>query len=106
MVQFTSLAFGLALAAIVPQAFAIDKTVDPALDASLITTPMQLDRQKLLAGNSPWFFDFTTKAPFYNFDPKVGGGVTNANAATFPATVGNGMTCESLYSHSLTSLCD
>lgn len=29
--------------------------------------------------------------PYYTFAP---GGVINANAATFPATVGNGMTSE------------
>lgn len=35
-----------------------------------------------------WFFDFT-KQDKYTFSP---GGVVNANAATFPATVGQGMT--------------
>lgn len=97
MVQLSFLLSSLTVAAVAPLAFAVDVTRDPALDASLFTAATQLDRLKLLPGNSPWFFDFNAQQPFANFDPKVGGGVANANAATFPATVGNGMTSEWLY---------
>jgi len=69
-------------------AVAVDKTINPSLDASLKTAATQLDRLNLLPGDSDWLFDFTQQ-PSYTFAP---GAVVNANAATFPATVGNGMT--------------
>jgi len=97
---------------------AIDITVNPALDAALFTAPTQLDRLKQLPSNSDWVFDFNVSEqlfrelpletsrntdsseslltlhvaqaqPSYTYSP---GSVINANAATFPATVGNGMT--------------
>jgi hypothetical protein len=78
----------LKLAAYSCTVHAVDKTVNPALDASLKTAATQLDRLALLPSNSDWVFDFTAQ-PSYTYSP---GSVVNANAATFPATVGNGMT--------------
>ena len=54
--------------------------------SSLPTT--QLDRLNLLSSDRDWVFDFTAQ-PSYTYSP---GSVVNANAATFPAMVGNGMT--------------
>jgi mannose-6-phosphate isomerase-like protein (cupin superfamily) len=67
---------------------AVDITVNPALDASLFTAATQLDRLKLLSSDKDWVFDFTAQ-PSYTYSP---GSVVNANAATFPAMVRNGMT--------------
>ena len=61
---------------------------NPALVGQLKTAATQLDRLNLLPEDSDWLFDFTAQ-PKYTFSP---GSVVNANAATFPATVGNGMT--------------
>lgn len=76
-------------------AFGVDTDKDPDLVAKLRTATTNLDRMKLLPNNDDWFFDFT-KQDKYTFAP---GGVVNANAATFPATVGQGMTMVSLNSH-------
>lgn len=46
----------------------------------------ELSKQPLLAGK--WVFDFFA-SPFYTYRP---GGVVNANAATFPAAEGEGLT--------------
>ncbi|KAF2227992.1 RmlC-like cupin domain-containing protein, partial [Elsinoe ampelina] len=46
------------------------------------------DRLSLLPGTPSWTFDFTQQ-PNSHFSP---GGVINANAATFPAVTGNGIT--------------
>ncbi|MCJ1297880.1 hypothetical protein MMC08_000668 [Hypocenomyce scalaris] len=70
------------------QVLAVDQTVNPQLVAQLKTAATQLDRLALLPDNSDWLFDFTAQ-PNYTFTP---GAVVNANAATFPATVGNGLT--------------
>jgi Cupin len=78
----------LKLAALFNTIYAVDVTVNPALDASLKTAATQLDRLALLPSNSDWLFDFTAQ-PSYTYSP---GSVVNADAATFPATVGNGMT--------------
>jgi len=67
---------------------AVDKTQNPTLDEQLETAPTQLDRLALLPNNSEWLFDFYAQ-PNYTYSP---GSVINANAATFPAAVGNGMT--------------
>ena len=91
MFQQTIVTAGLLLAAFTQNAAAIDKTRQPELDANLATAATQLDRLALLPSDDDWLFDFTTQQPFYNFAP---GGVTNMNAATFPAAKGNGMTCE------------
>lgn len=78
----------LKLAALCSTVHAVDKTKNPTLVASLKTDATQLDRQAHLAQDSDWLFDFTVQ-PSYTYTP---GSVVNANAATFPATVGNGMT--------------
>jgi len=67
---------------------AVDTDKDPGLVSKLRLANTNLDRMKLLPDDSDWFFDFT-KQEKYTFSP---GGVINANAATFPATVGQGMT--------------
>lgn len=69
-------------------ALGVDNDVNPDLVAKLRMANTNLDRMKLLPDDSDWFFDFT-KSDKYTFAP---GGVINANAATFPATVGQGMT--------------
>ncbi|KAI9835491.1 MAG: hypothetical protein M1837_003775 [Sclerophora amabilis] len=68
--------------------FAVDKSKDPQLIGLLKTAPTALDRFALLPEDGDWLFDFT-KQDKYTFSP---GGVVNANAATFPATIGNGLT--------------
>lgn len=67
---------------------AIDKTVNPSLDASLKTDATQLDRLARLDKDSDWIFDFRAQRS-YTYSP---GSVLNPNAATFPAAVGQGMT--------------
>jgi hypothetical protein len=67
---------------------ATDITGNPSLDASLFTAATQLDRLNQLSSDSDWLFDFTAQ-PSYSYSP---GSVVNADAATFPASVGNGMT--------------
>lgn len=69
-------------------ALGIDNDVNSDLVAKLRMANTNLDRMKLLPNDEDWFFDFT-KQDKYTFAP---GGVINANAATFPATVGQGMT--------------
>lgn len=76
------------LAVLASVALAVDKDKDPALVAKLRLANTNLDRLKLLPKDEDWLFDFT-KQDKYTFSP---GGVINANAATFPATVGLGMT--------------
>ncbi|KAL1310990.1 hypothetical protein AAFC00_001210 [Neodothiora populina] len=66
----------------------VDITRDPELVAKLRASASNLDRRALLANDSDWLYDFTLQRT-YTFAP---GGVSNANAATFPATVGQGMT--------------
>lgn len=83
----TALIFG----ALVQHVAAIDKVRDPSLDAKLGSAATQLDRLTLLPSDKDWLFDFTSQQPYYNFAP---GGVTNMNAATFPAAKGHGMTSE------------
>ncbi|KAA6413044.1 MAG: spherulin-1A [Lasallia pustulata] len=70
------------------QVFAVDKTRDPELVAQLKAAATNLDRLALLPDNSDWLFDFTAQN-MYTFSP---GSVVNANAATFPAVIGNGLT--------------
>jgi len=89
MYTHAALAAGLFLIGFTQHAVAVDKTRDPSLDANLVTAATQLDRLALLPSDDDWLFDFTIQQPFYNFAP---GGVTNMNAATFPAAKGNGMT--------------
>lgn len=81
------------MATVITLVAAIDRTRSPELIAKLTTAASRLDRQALLHSNKDWLFDFNEQQPFYNFAP---GGVTNMNAATFPAARGNGMTRQSL----------
>ncbi|KPI44539.1 Spherulin-1A [Cyphellophora attinorum] len=67
---------------------AVDKDVDQDLVAKLRMANTNLDRMALLPNDDDWVYDFT-KSDKYTYAP---GGVINANAATFPATVGQGMT--------------
>ncbi|TQN71625.1 Spherulin-1B [Colletotrichum shisoi] len=67
---------------------ATDDTLHPDLVRSLRTSPTGLDKLKSLADDKDWTFNYFAH-PFHTHTP---GGVVNANAATFPATVGNGMT--------------
>lgn len=87
----------LLLALLWLKTFAIDVTNDPERVAKLTMAATQLDRLALLTGNADWTFDFTTQTYFYNWAP---GGVTNMNAATFPATRGNGLTCSFMHHES------
>lgn len=73
------------------RAVAVDETRQPEKIAQLDTAATQLDRLKILPNNEDWVFDFTAQQPWYNWSP---GGVTNMNAATFPAARGNGLTRE------------
>jgi hypothetical protein len=84
---FLGLGF-VAFAVVASVALAADTDKDPDLVAKLRMANTNLDRMNLLPEDSDWFFDFT-KQDKYTFSP---GGVVNANAATFPATVGQGMT--------------
>jgi hypothetical protein len=85
---FQLLASFIVSLSVIGPAGAIDKTVNPTLDESLFIAPTNLDRMALLPSNDDWIYDFTEQ-PYYTFAP---GGVINANAATFPATKGLGMT--------------
>ncbi|KAH0835240.1 hypothetical protein AYO21_09456 [Fonsecaea monophora] len=78
----------LSCLAVASVALAVDNDKNPDLVAKLRVADTHLDRMNLLPNDSDWFFDFT-KQDKYTFSP---GGVVNANAATFPATVGHGMT--------------
>ena len=84
---FLGLGF-VAFAVVASVTLAVDTDKDPNLVSKLRMANTNLDRMKLLPDDSDWFFDFT-KQDKYTFSP---GGVVNANAATFPATVGQGMT--------------
>ena len=86
----TALTAGVIVAAFTQNAVAVDKTRDPGKIAQLNSAASQLDRQALLPTDDDWLFDFNIQQPYYTFAP---GGVTNMNAATFPAAKGNGMTC-------------
>ena len=84
---FLGLGF-VAFAVVASVALAVDTNKDANLVSKLRMANTNLDRMNLLPDDSDWFFDFT-KQDKYTFSP---GGVINANAATFPATVGQGMT--------------
>lgn len=92
MFRISGMDLKLLLALLWLKASAIDITNDPERVAKLTMAATQLDRLALLPSNADWTFDFTTQTYFYNWAP---GGVTNMNAATFPATRGNGLTCSS-----------
>jgi len=69
-------------------ALAVDVTTNPSLVDKLKLAATNYDRMQLLPKDSDWEYDFTKQAK-YTFAP---GGVVSANAATFPATVGMGLT--------------
>jgi hypothetical protein len=73
-----------------PFTTAVDNTSQPALNKALKLAATNLDRHNILQspGDSTWHFDFKAQ-PTYTFTP---GSVVNANAATFPALTGIGMT--------------
>ncbi|TEA15651.1 Spherulin-1A [Colletotrichum sidae] len=55
---------------------------------SLRSSPTELDKFDVLRDDQDWTFDYIAHA----YHTNTPGGVVNANAATFPASVGNGMT--------------
>ncbi|KAK2054197.1 spherulin-1A [Colletotrichum caudatum] len=66
----------------------LDGTLHPELVRTLRTSPTELDKLETLPDDEDWTFNYFAH-PYYTHTP---GGVVNANAATFPAAVGNGMT--------------
>lgn len=77
-----------ALLIFVSSVIAVDQTRDPELDQSLKNAATALDRSSELPADDNWLFDFYAQQ-IYTYSP---GSVINANAATFPAAVGQGMT--------------
>jgi hypothetical protein len=71
---------------------AVDKTSNPDLSTRLKTATTNLDRHALLPHSDDWTFRYE-KSSSYTFRP---GSVVNANAATFPALTGVGMTMSML----------
>ncbi|KAF2656042.1 RmlC-like cupin [Lophiostoma macrostomum CBS 122681] len=69
-------------------ALAVDKTSNPDLSGRLKMATTNLDRHGILSSNDDWTFHYD-KQDGYTFRP---GSVVNANAATFPAMTGVGMT--------------
>ncbi|KAL0933599.1 uncharacterized protein CTRU02_210398 [Colletotrichum truncatum] len=67
---------------------ATDEALYPDLVRSLKTSPTELDKLNILPEDKDWIFDYFT----HEYHTNNPGGVVNANAATFPATIGNGMT--------------
>jgi oxalate decarboxylase/phosphoglucose isomerase-like protein (cupin superfamily) len=64
------------------------RTINPLLNAQLKTCATNFDRQALLQQNSDWLYDFTLH-PNYNSQT---GAVIIADAASFTALTGHGMT--------------
>lgn len=93
MMNSRSFLAGAAAALLTSQVAAVDQVVNPTLDQNLRLAPTTISRYGVL-GNSTgaWVYDFKTN-PNYNYWP---GGVSNANAATFPASSGYGMTMATL----------
>lgn len=87
-----SLATIVALLPLLQGALAVDKTVDPELSGKLKLATTNLDRINLLPNDKDWVFSFDEQEK-YTFEP---GSVVNANAATFPALTGLGMTLATL----------
>jgi hypothetical protein len=73
-----------------PFTAAVDNTSQPATNEALKLAATNLDRHSILQSpdDSTWRFDFNAQRT-YTFTP---GSVVNANAATFPALTGIGMT--------------
>ncbi|KAF2268616.1 RmlC-like cupin, partial [Lojkania enalia] len=71
---------------LLPFTDAVDIPKNRDLNAKLKLAATNLERMALLPSNSDWTFDFNYRI---DFNP---GSVVNANAATFPALTGLGMT--------------
>lgn len=67
---------------------AIDKTSNACVAISLANAATALDKLDLLPDDSSWVFDYSVQ-PTHSTWP---GSAVNANATTFPAAVGNGLT--------------
>lgn len=76
----------LPLCLVATSALAVDIPKDPSLNAQLKTSATELSKLALI--RDQLVYDFKS-SPFYNYSP---GGVANANAATFPAATGYGLT--------------
>lgn len=83
---FAGIAFVVATT-IASVASAADNGINTNLVQQLKVATTNMDRMDLLPKSSDWFFDFT-KSDKYTFSP---GGVAYAEAATFPATIGYGI---------------
>jgi hypothetical protein len=86
--MLSTIVCNLFLSFLFTRVIAVDQTRDPSLDAQLKEAPTFLDRSALLPNDEDWFFDFNVQ-PITTYSP---GSVVNANAATFPAMAGLGMT--------------
>lgn len=80
----------LLLAPLIP---ATDPTVNSPLNQRLKLSATNLDRANILSDPSAWIYDFNVATPIDAFKP---GSVKNANAATFPALTGLGLTLAQL----------
>lgn len=83
--------FAMALASSTAHAYGTapnTDTVNPELVAKLRMAATARDRANLLPSHEDWVFDFR-KQKDYTYSP---GSVVNANVASFPAAVGNGLT--------------
>ncbi|WDK22441.1 spherulin-1A [Colletotrichum graminicola] len=90
MIAFPITTRGLSLLLLCLQAVgtnAIDNTLHPELVRLLRKSPTELDKLKTLPNDKDWTFNYFAHQ-YHTYTP---GGVLNANAATFPATVDNGM---------------
>jgi oxalate decarboxylase/phosphoglucose isomerase-like protein (cupin superfamily) len=76
----------LSALAVAAPILAVDTPVNATLNAELITAPTELNKLALVRDD--YTFDFT-QSEKYSYSP---GGVVNANAATFPASTGHGLT--------------
>ena len=76
----------LSLCLLAASVAAVDKPVDADLNAKLKVSATEL--QKLDLVHDDLVYDFKAQ-PYFNYAP---GGVANANAATFPAATGHGLT--------------
>lgn len=76
----------LSALAVAAPIFAVDTPVNATLNKEIKTAPTELSKLDLVRDD--YAFDFT-QSEKYSYSP---GGVVNANAATFPASTGHGMT--------------
>jgi oxalate decarboxylase/phosphoglucose isomerase-like protein (cupin superfamily) len=76
----------ISLALLATGVYAVDKPVNPELNAKIKVAPTELTKFDLVGSQIE--YDFTTH-PYFTYAP---GGVVNANAATFPAATGEGLT--------------